>query len=153
MKTRTKPLTIPDSRIYVELEVPGRGPHHFRLPRIARAVELLELIPRDEVADTVNVLEAGSRLEQMKHYASIEERAALLVGELWWHPTLELESPKGDGAALAEEFHEAGYAPAEIYSLCLSLYMPLSGLLFPLEEAREGGGFFVPTSAGDATPQ
>lgn len=154
MKKRSKPLEIPDSRIYVELAVPGREPHHFRLPRIARAVDLLELIPRDEVSQTVEVLGDGhSRLERMKHYAQIEERAALLVGELWWHRELELEADRKDGAALAEEFHEAGYSPSELYSICLSLYMPLSSLVFPIEEARSDDGPFDPTGGGAEMPQ
>ncbi len=153
MKTRAKRLTIPDSRIYVTVPVPGREPHHFRMPRIGRAVELIELIPNEETQRTVDLLEGGSRRDQMKHYASMEERAALLVGELWWHETKELEADRKDGAALAEEFHEAGYAPSEILSICLALYIPLADLLFPLEEARADGGPFVPPGGGVEMPQ
>lgn len=153
MKQRTTPLAIPGTRIYVELEVPNRGTHHFRLPRIARAVELLDLMPQEEIQQTSETLKTGTLMANLRHYATLEERAALVVGSLWHHQELELESDRNDGAALAEEFHEAGYTPAELYSICLSLHAPLTHLLFPVTEAKDPDGFFDETHGGAATPQ
>lgn len=153
MRTREKPLTIPDTRIYVELDVPGKGAHHFRLPRTSGAVRLLKLIPAATIKTTASVLDgAHSNMEKLEHFALVEESAALVVGELWHHATLELESDRTDGAALAEEFHEAGYSPWEVYSLCLSLYTPLGDLLFAVTEAKETTALFPETTGGVAMP-
>jgi hypothetical protein len=153
MKQRQEPLTIPDNRTYVDVDVPNKGAHHFRLPRLGQAVELLDLISDEDRKRAADVLGAGHTLrERMLVFAALEEKAARVVGELWYHPTLELEADRHDGAAIAEELHDAGYAPFEIYSLAVSLYEPLLQLIFPVTEAKDPEGFFDETPGAAGTP-
>ena len=106
MKIRLEQREIPDKPTYVSVDLPGRQPHHFRLPTLTEQQRLNEL--------GATARGASGALEA----------AAVLLGISWYHEILDLEVdyPEDDtdhalrlyARAVQRDLEDYGYSPVEV---------------------------------------
>ena len=143
MKERAKPREVPDLPHYLRVQVDTNGEHVFRIPSQATALEEVTKA-RDVVKEEDPALLRARMLLPAGSY----------IGELWWHPTMDLESVRGRkspedyGRAIHEELHEAGYQAAEITYLVKEVGTAISMQAMARDEIDGRKAFFAPTGAG-----
>jgi len=117
----THPRTIPDSPIYFSVDVPGKGPHAFRLPRPSMAARLVSPMISSGIWDAG---ESGAKMSQASALLT-EEAVGAAVGTCWRHETLEIEAKRSHhdrdadglldyGSAVLEELYEEGYSTEDL---------------------------------------
>jgi len=151
MRRRAEKLEIPDLPhiLWVEIEDYGRVP--FALPDEIRQAELLRFIADvgDPSADPIG------------NFRINMTAVAVIVGECWFHPELELETEQtGDsdeelvawGRQLLAEWHRAGwYSSKHIAPAALELSKLMAQVIIDPEEVDRMVGFFSRRAAAGSS--
>ena len=154
MRKRSNEREIPDLPIYFTVDVPGRGPHHFRIPRTSTIGRLTTLVFRGAsfVLDLQNKAEDGiTSVDQITPAHTLggmlaENAVGNAIGVCWRHRDLDLDADRklfergeeGDmeyGDAVLEEMHEEGYTTPQIKAITDGLITVLIKAALPAEEA------------------
>ena len=155
MQKLIQPRTIPDSPIYFEIDVPGKGAHHFRLPRPSMAARLLQ--PMISGGIWTATAEGGG-IDQASALLS-EEAVGAAIGICWRHVALELETKRAHhdrdadgmldyGCAVLEELYEGGYSVEDMGPIISQVGTRLlTSILPPAEEVDQQANFSAPGSA------
>lgn len=155
MRKLTIPRTIPDSPIYFEIDVPGKGPHHFRLPRPSMAARLLQPMISGGIWKAAT---DGGGLDQATALLS-EEAVGAAIGICWRHVGFELEAKRSHhdrdadglldfGCAVLEELYEGGYSVEDMTPIISQVGTRLLTSILPSpEEVDNQANFTAPGSA------
>lgn len=117
MRSLPQPRTIPNSPIYFVVEVPGRGTHHFRVPRASVVGRLLTPLVTSGLWELRR--DGSNGIDDVKAEL-VEESVGAAIGICWRHRTLELETSRRDfergpdglleyGDEVMRELYESGY--------------------------------------------
>ncbi len=143
---------------YIQVKLPdrpkGQQDHWFRLPHASTAARLLDLVVKIHAANVAQ--KAGNNTTQAKLRALVVsiEGASAIVGCLWWHPGIALETKWRDfedlneyGAVVFEELEDgipdedgepwAPYDEGQIAVLMSGLTQPLFSLLIKEKDVEE----------------
>ena len=161
MRSLPQPRTIPEnSPIYFSAEVPGRGEHHFRIPRPSVVGRLLKPLIESGLWEIAQNSEGG--IDDLRAEL-VEEIVGAAIGTCWRHRTIELETKRRDhdrgpdglmeyGGEVLAELYEAGYTQAEIDPI---LSVVVSRLLLavptPPAEVEDLVGFTVAPKASQTS--
>lgn len=129
---------VTDRPGYLVVDVPGKGPHHFRLPPASRAQRIGDLYRERTGSGTALMYEA----------------AGAMVGAAWRHETLELEAVFPEtpttsslvaySEAVQLELEEAGYSEIDLATMGSALSRAVIARLGERVEAKDLAGFSGP---------
>lgn len=121
MKTRIEEIQIEGRATVRQIEVKGKGVHHFKLPPMSVGYRLIELL---------------NEARQTGRPSAMYEASAAVLGRCWFHETLELETewPVDDddpalrryAIAVQEELAEAGYNMIQVRTLATEILSSLT---------------------------
>lgn len=144
MRRRLTAKSIPPRWPFVSASVPGveESPWWFRLPRATRMTDVF--------GPYTALFEGGS--VQADDLPRLPIEAARIVGALWAHPTLELDSDLTDGEALLDEFHDAGLSEASVIHLATGLFQQCADRAITEREVSQRADFFGVRTQGPSMP-
>ncbi|MBT7098377.1 hypothetical protein HN937_13450 [Candidatus Poribacteria bacterium] len=118
MKTRTDERKIPDLPHYWHAVIGTNGEHVFRIPSQLGCLKLSRKTAKLQEASEDGTERAITNLAH----------AGMMIGEMWAHPTEDLETDRATlrndaeyGEAIHEELHEAGYTSKDVNDLMTGL--------------------------------
>lgn len=157
MKPLQSPRRAPEGNSrFVVLDVPGRGPHAFRLPSYGRCSELIQFV---QSAPPAPKAEDGKWHTDDPAWAAFQvgedQTSGVLLGVCWWHEICDLEATREGhslaayGEAVIDELVDRGYRAAEYHALAGKLYERLvefhhAGRVLQSEARDEGNASPAP---------
>jgi hypothetical protein len=152
MQTRTEPIPVPDVLLppWFVVDVPGRGPHHFRSLSPIKTMRFFR-----DLGHKDGVIKVETDADKMGEAVDRWTMFGAAIGLCWAHQTLELLAGRNDFATLAEygeavsdELHAYGYTTADQNVLAAEVMVGMGGLSVSSEEVQTRAGFSEPQEAG-----
>lgn len=135
MKTLRTPKVTPDKPNYWSTDVPDKGEHVFRLPFPTKGWLILSEIHKTQAKSLGNMTEVGDILDTTSKVWNVLGAA---IGICWRHPSLTLETKRGDyntlseyGEAILEELYDEEYTLEDVQGMGHQIVERLSEVVMP----------------------
>lgn len=154
MRVLNTPREIPERPTFFHVDLEKRGRHHLRIPPPTVSGALLALV---QGAQDLAANVGDDPLVAIGRLKDVFAMQGAIVAAFWWHPTLDLETPRSAdpleyGQRVYEELYEAGYSMADIAVLWTECLRKLTMGFVEMQTVLDTMGFSGRRQAGNASP-